>query len=146
MLEERLREYYHSEVAGLEATDLLPGVLAAGRRARRRARVLWTGALAAAAVALVAGLAGLSVRAPGPPAMHRPGASAAVPGVVMMAVPAAERLLAHDGFTVKVAREAGLEPLRRVIFQHPAAGSRVRPGTTVTLVISAGPVTGTGSP
>jgi PASTA domain len=79
-------------------------------------------------------------------ALHRPGTSPAVPDVAMLPLAAAERLLTHDGYTVKVAREAGLEPLERVIFQDPAAGSLVPPGTRVTLVISAGPATGTGSP
>jgi hypothetical protein len=62
-LEDRLRWYYRDEVAGLEVADMLPGVLAVGHRARRRARALWAGALAAAAVALVVGLAGVSLRA-----------------------------------------------------------------------------------
>jgi PASTA domain len=79
-------------------------------------------------------------------ALHRPGTSPAVPDVAMLPVAAAERLLTHDGYTVKVAREVGLEPLERVIYQDPAAGSLVPPGTRVTLVISAGPATGTGSP
>jgi hypothetical protein len=76
-------------------------------------------------------------------AVHRP---STVPDVTMTPVAAAERLLTHDGYTVKVAREAGLEPLGVVIFQHPAARSLVPPGSKVTLVISAGPATQTRSP
>jgi PASTA domain len=72
-LEDRLREYYHDEVAGLEVADLLPGVLATGRRVRRHARALWAGTLAAAAVVLVGSLTGLSLRAHVRPALGPPG-------------------------------------------------------------------------
>lgn len=71
-MEDRLRKHYRDEVAGLEVADVLPGVLAAGRRARRRARALWAGALATAVVALAAGAAALSLRAPVRPAAHPP--------------------------------------------------------------------------
>jgi hypothetical protein len=71
-LEDRLREYYRDEVAALEVADMLPGVLAAGRRARRRARALWACALAAAAVVLVAGSAELTLRAHVHPPASRP--------------------------------------------------------------------------
>jgi hypothetical protein len=56
-VEDRLREHYRDEVAGLEVPDLLPAVLAAGRRARRRSRLVATvgiaGVVAAAAVGSV---------------------------------------------------------------------------------------------
>ena len=56
-VEDRLREHYRDEVAGLEVPDLLPRVLAAGRRARRRSRLAATvgiaGVVAAAAVGSV---------------------------------------------------------------------------------------------
>jgi hypothetical protein len=79
-------------------------------------------------------------------ALHRPGTSPAVPDVVMMPIAAAERLLTHDGYAVKVVRQVGLEPLGPVIFQIPAAGSRVPRGARITLIISDGPVGGTASP
>jgi hypothetical protein len=79
-------------------------------------------------------------------ALHRPSTSPAVPDVVMLPLAAAERLLIHDGYTVKVAHEVGLEPYGRVIFQDPAAGSLVPPGTKVTLILSAGSATPASSP
>ena len=76
-------------------------------------------------------------------ALHQPSRT---PDVVMTPVASAERLLARDGYTVKVTRERGLEPLGVVIFQHPAAGSPAPPGSTITLTISAGPATQPASP
>lgn len=97
-LEDRLREHYRDEASGLECPDLLPAVLAAGRRARTRRRLL----AAAAAAVLVTGTAaaalGLGSQAPQPAARHpappftvltrtelapgwgQPGGIAAVPG------------------------------------------------------------------
>jgi len=70
-LEDRVREHYRGEVTGLDYPDLVPAVLAAGRRARWRRRLL---AVACAAV-LVAGVAGAAVglRGAGPqPVTHHP--------------------------------------------------------------------------
>jgi streptogramin lyase len=79
-------------------------------------------------------------------ALHRPGTSSAVPDVVMLPLAAADRLLERDGYPVNVVREVGLEPLGRVIYQDPSAGTLVPRGTMVTLVISAGPATQNSSP
>jgi beta-lactam-binding protein with PASTA domain len=76
--------------------------------------------------------------------LHLP--SSAVPDVALLPLAAAERLLVHDGYTVRVAREPGLEPLGLVIFQNPAARSVVPRGSRITLIISAGPATETGLP
>jgi streptogramin lyase len=72
-------------------------------------------------------------------ALNRASSSPAVPDVVLATVSAAKRLLTRDGYAVKVIRRVGLEPLGRVIFETPAAGSLMPPRTTVILVISAGP-------
>jgi len=62
-IEDRLREHYRVEVAGLDYPDLLPAVLAAGIRARGRRRLM----AAACAAVLVAGVAGAAVGLRGSP-------------------------------------------------------------------------------
>jgi len=66
-VEDRLREHYRDEVAGLEVPDLLPRVLAAGRLARRRRRLAAT-----AGIAVVAAGAVVSAVFLGPVASQRP--------------------------------------------------------------------------
>jgi hypothetical protein len=73
--EDRLRSYYRDEAADIESVNVLPSVLAAGRRARRRARALWASALAGLAVVLLSVFAGLSLRAHVLPAAHAPAAA-----------------------------------------------------------------------
>jgi len=102
-LEDRLREHYRAEVAGLDVPDLLPAVLAAGRRARTHRRL----AAAACTAALIAGVAGAAIglrgSAPQPAPRHparpftvltrtglapgwgQPSGIAAVPGGVWLA-------------------------------------------------------------
>ncbi len=69
-LEERLRDHFRDEVAGLDVPDLLPGVLAAGRRARAHRRLV----AAACTAVLMAGVAGAAIglrgSAPQPAARH----------------------------------------------------------------------------
>jgi streptogramin lyase len=68
-LEDRLRDHFRDEVAGLDVPDLLAAVLAAGRRARTRRRVA-----AACTAVLMAGVAGAAIgrrgSAPQPAARH----------------------------------------------------------------------------
>jgi len=69
-LEDRLREHYRDEVAGLDSPDLLSAVLAAGRRARTHRRLV----AAACTAVLMAGVAGAAIglrgSAPQPAARH----------------------------------------------------------------------------
>lgn len=51
----------------------------------------------------------------------------------------ATRTLADDKFQVKVSRKYSTDPKDSVIDQQPAAGSKVRQGSTVALVVSNGP-------
>jgi streptogramin lyase len=75
-VEDRLREHYRDEVAGLDVPDLLPGVLAAGRRARRRSRLVAVagiaGVVAAAAVGSVMFLGPVLSQRPAPRPASRP--------------------------------------------------------------------------
>ena len=63
-LEDRLRAHYREEVAGLEAPNLLPAVLAAGRRARTYRRLVATVCTAV----FIAGAAGAVIGLRGPAA------------------------------------------------------------------------------
>lgn len=56
-LEDRLRDHFRDEVAGLDVPDLVPAVLAAGHRARMRKRLV----AAACTAALAAGVAGSAI-------------------------------------------------------------------------------------
>jgi streptogramin lyase len=58
-LEDRLRDHFRDEVAGLDAPNLLPAVLAAGRRARMRQRLVAAASTAALTVAVIGGAIGL---------------------------------------------------------------------------------------
>jgi hypothetical protein len=74
-VEDRLREHYRDEVAGLEVPDLLPRVLAAGRLARRRSRLAATAGIAgvaAVAVGSVMFLGPLVSQRPAPRPASRP--------------------------------------------------------------------------
>jgi hypothetical protein len=66
-LEDQLREHFRGEVAGLDVPDLLPAVLAAGRRARARGRLL----AAACTAALMVGVIGIAMGLGGPARPNR---------------------------------------------------------------------------
>jgi serine/threonine-protein kinase len=75
-----------------------------------------------------------------------PPPSASVPDVVGDAQDAAEQTLAAAGFVVRVAQQASLKPAGEVLTQSPTGGVIAEPGTTVTITVSTGPVTPSGSP
>ncbi len=78
-LEDRLRDHFRDEVAGLDVPNLLPAVLAAGRRARIRQRLVGAACTAALTAAVTGGAIG--VRSFG---LHRaPRHAAAQPGTVL---------------------------------------------------------------
>jgi hypothetical protein len=74
-VEDRLCEHYREEVAGLEVPDLLPRVLAAGRRRARRSRLVamaGTAGVAAVVVGSVVALGPVVSQRPAPRPASRP--------------------------------------------------------------------------
>lgn len=103
---------------------------------RRRRRPLWPW-LAGLAALMVAGALALVTRwIQGPPPV-------ALPKVVGLPLAAAKSRLAAAGFDPVVAGTAPSTVLGkgRVLSETPPAGTRLKPGSLVTLVVSSGPVT-----
>jgi eukaryotic-like serine/threonine-protein kinase len=63
----------------------------------------------------------------------------AVPGVIGAPADRARTLLEQQGFQVNVDRKASQSPVDQVIEQDPAAGQKVKKGSTVNLTVSDGP-------
>ena len=63
----------------------------------------------------------------------------AVPGVIGTPVDRARTFLEQRGFQVNVDRRKSLQTIDQVIEQDPGAGQKVKKGTTVNLIVSAGP-------
>jgi eukaryotic-like serine/threonine-protein kinase len=75
-----------------------------------------------------------------------PPASVAVPDVVGSTQAAAVQSLGAAGFVVVITQESSLTPAGEVVSQSPTGGVLATSGSTVTISVSSGPVTPSGSP
>jgi len=69
-----------------------------------------------------------------------------VPDVVRSTKAEAVQTLGEAGFVVVIAEEASLTPAGEVISQSPTGGVMAKSGSTVTIIVSTGPVTPSASP
>jgi len=75
-----------------------------------------------------------------------PAASVAVPDVVGAKQADAVQTLSAAGFVVVIVQESSLTPAGEVVSQSPTGGVMAQSGSTVTITVSSGPVTPSGSP
>jgi serine/threonine-protein kinase len=75
-----------------------------------------------------------------------PAASVAVPDVVGSVQADAVQTLGAAGFVVVIVQESSLTPAGEVVSQSPTGGVMAQSGSTVTITVSSGPVTPSGSP
>src|SRR5450830_1892477 len=75
-----------------------------------------------------------------------PPPSVAVPDVVGSTQAEAVQTLGEAGFVVVIAEELSLTPAGEVVSQSPTGGVMAKSGSTVTIIVSTGPVTPSASP
>ncbi|WP_113702103.1 Stk1 family PASTA domain-containing Ser/Thr kinase [Nonomuraea lactucae] len=92
--------------------------------------------------------AGEEIEKDGVVTLYVPKELAEVRSVIGLTQQDATKLLKSSGFKVKVVPQASDQPEGTVIQQNPGEGTKVNPGTTITIVVSTGPeqTTPTGPP
>lgn len=145
-LENRLRDLLSDPRWSLRPwPDALERIERTARRQRVKAvsRTACTGAVAAAAcavpLAVLGGAHGTPLPSTHPARPSAPQSSAAavqMPMVVGMKAAAAESILLRAGLSIEVVRVNAPVPPGTVVAQNPPAGTRVAPGSQVTLHVS----------